>query len=152
MCKNFTYGLDCLSGHARCSDIGCPMESYLFDSADDVRTSMHTTEIAIPHFPLDGSSCSHPRGVRQHYSVRCLLQESSGAHQVSNPARTTSKRSGIFDSPRITKNSLAPNFRFSRNSRKRCLEANLALCWPSKVPNARTAVSADQSLMRNGLS
>ena len=55
----------------------------------------------------------------------------------------------LQESPKIFR---FPNFWFSPNSRKSCLEANLALCWPSKVPKARTAVSADQSLMCNGLS
>ena len=80
------------------------------------------------------------------------LLEPCRARQGSNPARTGSRRSGIFGSPRITNNILAPNFWFSQNSRKRCLEANLALFQPCKVPKARTAVLADQSLMRNGLS
>ena len=110
------------------------------------------TEIAISLFPLDCYTCSLPRGSQHHESVQVLVLRTSSLRQGNNPARTGSRRSGIFGSPRITKNISVPHFWFSENSRKSCLEANLALFQPCKVPKARTAVLADQSLVRNGLS
>ena len=95
------------------------MESYVFDSVDGVRTSMHSNRNRDFTFPVLPILLQHPEGfaaplIGAGFAFLGLVVPSR-ARQGSNPARTGSMRSDIFGSPRIIENISASHFWFSGN-------------------------------------